>query len=302
MSVFSRELFSFVEIARERSIRKAAEKLNISSSALSRQMRLLEQDLGARLLIRTVKGIRLTEHGQVTLKQAEEWLADSNHLRARLRSKEAGPDRILRIGAMECFSASLIPTLFRRLNAVGLANRIEVKVAGTDVLVRDLREDRLDLIVAFNAHQSHDIRVISETVCRIGMIYSPELCEVGQSEVSISSCLDWPICLPDKNLSLHHRLLAEILKQRKDANIIATSNSVEFIREMVVRGEAISFLTWFDIRDAASSRAARYVPLSDKRLTEIVSICVSGTAALTEPLALIARQAEDVIGELSGSV
>jgi len=68
---FSREIYSFIEIARERSIRCAADKLNISSPALSRQMRLLETDFGTRLIERSVTGTHLTDAGRVLLRQAE---------------------------------------------------------------------------------------------------------------------------------------------------------------------------------------------------------------------------------------
>ena len=102
MSAFSREFFTFVEVARERSIRRAAEKLNLSASALSRQMQILEQTFGARLFVRMPQGVQLTEQGQVLLAQAERWLDDESALRAALQQAGGGGAGTLRLGVMEC--------------------------------------------------------------------------------------------------------------------------------------------------------------------------------------------------------
>ena len=58
------KLKSFYEIAISRSISKASAKLNISQSALSRQIQDLEYDLKTPLFIRHQKGVRLTEQGE----------------------------------------------------------------------------------------------------------------------------------------------------------------------------------------------------------------------------------------------
>lgn len=71
MSAFSREFFTFIEVAREQSIRRAAEKLNMSASALSRQMQILEQAFGTSLFARVPQGVRLTEQGEILLVQAQ---------------------------------------------------------------------------------------------------------------------------------------------------------------------------------------------------------------------------------------
>lgn len=71
MSALTKEIRSFVVIAHEKSVRKAAEKLHIAASALSRQMNILEEDFGTQLLVRLPKGIELTEQGQALYKQAQ---------------------------------------------------------------------------------------------------------------------------------------------------------------------------------------------------------------------------------------
>ncbi len=299
MPEFSRELYSFVEIARERSIRKAADKLNIASSALSRQMRLLESDVGVQLFSRRIKGVELTDQGRIFLKQAEAWLEQGNRLRADLSRASAGGEKVFRIGAMECLARSLVPELAHRVREECKTDRTEAKIGGTSALTDALRENALDLIVAFNVLHSQDVRVVSEVPSRIGMVYSPALCEITEDKVRISQCLDWPICLFDESFSLYTRLHAEILKQRKSAQILASSNSVGVIREMVARGECVSILSWFDVRADVLAGRVRFVPLQDKRLVERLCICVSGTRPFDRDLAFAARQARKIVDDLA---
>lgn len=299
MAEFSREIYSFIEIAREKSIRKAAEKLNISSSALSRQMQILETDLGVSLLVRSVTGVELTEQGRTLLRQVEKWLDDGNRLRAELSRTQRKVEKVLRIGAMECFADTLMPDLFRHVHSNAIADRIEVTFGGTDALVRDLHDDRLDMIVAFNVQQSQTVRVVAEHPCRIGMIYSPSLTEIPEPEIPISFSLQWPICLPDQNLSLHTRLYAEILKQRRRVDIVAVSNSLEFIRELVSRGNCVSFLTWFDVRNRVDHGQIAFVPLTQKRLVERLCLCVSGSRRYTRELAGLAEETMSIIAALA---
>ena len=88
MSILAKEVFSFIEIVRSQSVRGAAERLNISASALSRQLRLLEEDLGVVLVIRHSNGVRATPQGEQLLAHAERMIALENGLRDEVRTAE----------------------------------------------------------------------------------------------------------------------------------------------------------------------------------------------------------------------
>lgn len=62
----------FLTVAQEKNITRAAEKLFLAQPPLSRQMKLLEQELGVTLFIRGKRQIRLTEEGYYLKQQAEE--------------------------------------------------------------------------------------------------------------------------------------------------------------------------------------------------------------------------------------
>ena len=299
MPEFSRELYSFVEIARERSIRRAADRLNIASSALSRQIRLLEADMGTRLIERRVTGIELTEAGRQLLEQAREWIEDSNRLRTGFRAPGQDLARTLRIGTMECFAGNLMPDVISHLHSSGLADRVEIRVGGTDTLLGMLQEDHLDIVVAFNVHVSQAIRVVAEQTCRLGLVISPRLFDPAASDIPLSRALDWPICLPDESLSSHVRLQAEILKQHAAPDIRATSNSIACIRALCLHAECASFLSWLDVREEVQAGRLRFIPLADRRLSERICITVSGERPYSATKAKLAKMLSAQIARLA---
>lgn len=83
----------FTVVAEHRHFGRAAESLRVAQPSLSRQIRHLEQQLGARLLDRTPQGSRLTEAGEVFLPQAKALLQSAAQAAARTRAA-AQPSRI----------------------------------------------------------------------------------------------------------------------------------------------------------------------------------------------------------------
>lgn len=88
----------FTEVARSGSIRKASEELHVATSAVSRQIKKLEDELGTPLFERFSDGLRLTSAGEIVLRHAKETLQDfevmksiSVTFRERIRAASISP-------------------------------------------------------------------------------------------------------------------------------------------------------------------------------------------------------------------
>ena len=88
----------FLVIIEEGSLRRAAERLHISQSAVTRQIQLLEHDLGGQILERASSGVRPTIGGQALARKARGLLADYDSVMAEIRSLVRGESDRLRIG------------------------------------------------------------------------------------------------------------------------------------------------------------------------------------------------------------
>ena len=277
MSAFSREFFSFVEVAREGSIRRAAEKLNVSASALSRQMQLLEQDFGTRLFARIPQGVQLTEQGRTLLRQAEKWLDDEGGLRAAMRAAPAEIGTPLRLGVMEC----LVPFLRAGLPPDD-GPPLKVTVGGTASLVDGLRANQLDAAIAFNVPRIPELRVHAERDDDLGLVYAPGMAPAGVPPYRLEQCLDHPLCLPDMGLSVWPRLNAEIYRARADPRIVLRSNSIALILDFVAAGRGVSFLNWLDVALGVERGELHFAHLANRRLLDRLSL-VTATNAPPRP-------------------
>lgn len=101
----------FTTAAEELHFGRASRRLNILPSALSRNIRLLEEKLGIRLFSRTTRSISLTKSGHIFLTEAKSILRHIEESVEKTRNGADAKDRVFRIGAMDSAATGLMPQL-----------------------------------------------------------------------------------------------------------------------------------------------------------------------------------------------
>src|SRR5258707_1503961 len=99
----------FVAVAEELHFGRAAYRLGMLPPALGRHIRLLEDDLGTRLLARTTRNVALTEDGAMLLEEARSLLSQADGLAVRFRARGRSQAATLRLGAIDSAAAGLVP-------------------------------------------------------------------------------------------------------------------------------------------------------------------------------------------------
>lgn len=84
------QLESFVAVAEEGHVGRAAKRLRVSQPPLTRRIRSLEDELGVPLFERTPKGMRLSDHGRALLPEVRDVLGRLARLREAVRTARAG--------------------------------------------------------------------------------------------------------------------------------------------------------------------------------------------------------------------
>ena len=136
----------FVTTAEFEHIGRAAERLHISQSPLSRQIRLLENELGLELFLRERQRIRLTESGKWLLGQAQKLLAHADRIR-----EEAGQRSLGRTGTLSVAFVSgaiwngVLPKLLRRFHVDFPDARLELHNMRSNVQMEAVESGRVDL-------------------------------------------------------------------------------------------------------------------------------------------------------------
>jgi LysR family transcriptional regulator, transcriptional activator of nhaA len=107
----------FRAIATEGTLTRAAERLNLSQSALSIQLRSLEDSIGQSLFLRQNKALVLTEAGRIALEYAESIFRAGEEMMAVLRNEAPGKRRVVRLGAVATLSRNFQIALLKPLLA-----------------------------------------------------------------------------------------------------------------------------------------------------------------------------------------
>jgi DNA-binding transcriptional LysR family regulator len=139
-----RQIRYALAVAKERSFTKAATRLSISQSAVSEQVKLLEDRIGFALFRRTGRGIEPTERGRMFLYEAERVVTDLMNLSDVARRLSGVGIEALIIGIGSGLAPVLLPRMFPP-GSFPTNLHLEIKTAPTRVIFDELYDDRIDL-------------------------------------------------------------------------------------------------------------------------------------------------------------
>ena len=156
-----RHLRYFVAIAEERSFTRAAERLWVAQPGLSTQMRRLEAELGVRLFERHTRGVDLTQAGELFLERARLTLVAAETAAATGRDLDAGVIGTVRLGLASGARWHLASDLIQQFGRARPGVELSVLEAYGGMLSRELRDGRLDALLAPTGHASADLRTLA---------------------------------------------------------------------------------------------------------------------------------------------
>jgi DNA-binding transcriptional LysR family regulator len=137
----------FLTVADELHFGRAAERLHLSTSAVSRAVKELEQELRTPLLIRRYHRLELTAAGQVLAARARAVLADFERIRAEILALSNTVPRVLRLGAPQPVPPPLLDTVVAAAEKVCPGIVVEVELQPSAGVLTELRAGRLDVAV-----------------------------------------------------------------------------------------------------------------------------------------------------------
>ncbi len=190
-----RHIAAFVEIVRQRSLKRAADQLNLTQPAISRTLSELEEISGATLLNRGRAGVTLTARGEYFHSFAQKSLAALEQGFSGLDAAGGGEAAEIRVGALPSVAARLMPAVAVDLMAL-TPIRLVIADGSHEHLVAQLRAGLLDLVIgrlgapesmlglSFTQLYLEDVAV----VVRPGhpLIANPDIRRIG----------DWPVIYP----------------------------------------------------------------------------------------------------------
>lgn len=144
-----RDIEYFKVVAEHRHLGRAAEALGLSQPALSKSLRRLEHELGAKLVSRTPKGVELTAEGMALLGRARELHLSFQAVAEEIRDVGRGRVGHVRIGAGPVSSVEMLVKALVPLIEESPKITYDIVVSDNDLMIPALRRGDLDVIVGY---------------------------------------------------------------------------------------------------------------------------------------------------------
>ncbi|MEO0607166.1 MAG: LysR family transcriptional regulator [Pseudomonadota bacterium] len=255
-------LLYFKQAIRDGSIRKAADRLQVASSAVNRQLLQLESDLGVELFERLPRGIRPTAAGELLMSHIQEWSQDAEKLRQDIGRLKGGARGTIHIAAAESITTDILPQAMAKLqiNYPGIDFNL---ISGDNYLVKSaLLAKDADLVCAFDIGGTTRTETVTSVNAPIGLITHPDHVLAKQDSVSISDCLDHPIIAPTQSW-LNHSVLKDLIENPDlPFQIAARVERIGMLRNLVRSNLGIAFLSPIGLRQDILDKKLAWRPLS----------------------------------------
>ena len=208
------QLRCFVAVGKELHFGRAAQRLEMMPASLSRFIRILEEDLGVRLLNRSTRNVSLTAEGAIFFDEASKLIDQFDALGQRFKVGLKDERRTLRIGAIDSAARGLVPALLNLFIPLHPTSDIHIIEDKTINLIPKLKSGWLDMIF-IRAPQAIDaslaIRCITRESCVLAVPSNHPL--AGRSQVAVGDFQHEAMIIPDRRTRPHsHELTMSVFK------------------------------------------------------------------------------------------
>jgi len=240
-----RHLRYFVAVAEAQNVLRAAtQKLHVSQPAVSRQIRDLEDELGVQLFERTGKSVRLTDAGQVFLKEARTVLERTNEAVRNVRVFAQAGETELHIGYTPIFRTQIVSPALRAFQQAMPKVHVKLHDWTSEKIVTSLRDGRLQL--AFigrpaKRREFHDLRFEELLREQVHLAVPPTHPLAQRRSVSLGDAAREPfVGLTHEDFPDYHAYLAAIFAPVKNKpRVIEEHDSMTSVISAVEAGTGV---------------------------------------------------------------
>jgi DNA-binding transcriptional LysR family regulator len=241
-----RQLRYALAVSKERSFTQAAKRLNISQSAVSEQVKLLEEEIGFELFRRTPRGIEATERGRTFLYESERVVGDLLTLTDTARRLKGALSDTITIAMGSGMAQIFIPRIFANLKEDLPGIRLEILTAPTKNIFSELHEERIDAGIAI---ESDPERLPSGLVfdrlidAEMTLIMAPKHALARSKQpVDIGRLVAEPIVMSELSVGYGQVVMSLFTDLGIRPNVLAIVDNIETIKTIVQSGGGIAIV------------------------------------------------------------
>lgn len=292
MPAFSRFLRYFMAVGRLGSIRKAADELNVSASAIDRQILNVEADLGMPLFERLPTGLRLTAAGEIMMGSGAQWQKNMADVRAQIEDLRGLKQGHVEIAIIDALAKGYIPAAIQSIQSRYPGITIGLKVLNNDAVRMAIANSEVDFGIFFEPQSYRGLTVRAFVEVVLGFLTPAGHPFGAQREARFSACVGSALVVPVEPLAVCQQIAVLEGTTGVVLNKKVTSDNIQMITSLVLQGVGIGILTSLDVITEVKRGLLSFTRVSDPILRPMVlALC---TAAARKP----SYAADLVLGEI----
>ncbi|MFB9948430.1 LysR family transcriptional regulator [Rhizobium puerariae] len=258
----------FAAVARLGSIRKASEELHIATSALSRQIKKLEDELGITLFERLPEGLRLTGAGRIVLRHARSTLQNYEVMRGELGDLEGKITGRIPIACLDSLVISFLPQYLMEFIRRHPAVDFRVRTENYTNIFRLVADDEVDIGITFDIARPGDIKLLSSVRMPIMAIVARGHPLARMSSVTLEQCAQFKLLLQLDNNVTSRMFSLELGTLERNARALIATNNQMLLKPLIISGEGVAFYTPLGFHEELLKGDVVAVPIAGVRTEE----------------------------------
>ena len=252
----------FNAVRGEGSIRGASRKLNVASSAVSRQIQKLEEAVEAPLFERQNDGLKLTEAGELLARHVTTVLQDATRFEDELAQFKGGRRGQIEIAAVEGLTHEFLPVVIEKILSEHPYVKFKVHSMGTHFIPKAIADGDCDVGIAFSITGTPEIEQLAYGQFHIGAIVNPDHSLAKRRQIDLLDALQFPWILGNENLSIRPLLEPTLRKLGQSAPTIIETDSLELMKQLALRSLGIAFQSVFGFEDEINNGNLVHIPVA----------------------------------------
>ena len=256
-----RQLKYFVKVAEQSSFSEAARLLNITQSTLSQQIKQLEEELDAALLIRDNRHVRLTDVGQAFLPRAKKTLAEADTSLDKIRDVKGVVTGTLVIGTTYTFSP-LLGDMVRAFIGQHPGVKIVIKCHPVEQLMSMLINQDVDVVFSYRSLENYnEIESYTLFYNRLSAVMSDTHPLASRTSLRLSDLSRCHMALPAEGMQARNVFDSMIEQGTEQFKVQVVVNDISMLLDLVASSHLVTVLSQATIK---RGRGLVAIPLAGK--------------------------------------
>jgi DNA-binding transcriptional LysR family regulator len=256
------QLDAFVEVARRGSVSRAAEALYVTQPSLTARLKGLEQELDAKLFVRSQRGMRLSDAGRAFLPYAERTLDTISSGRRLLAELARGESGQLALGAAPAVSTYVLPRILTRFRRTHPKVALAVRTGHSEEVLELVLSEQVQIGLG-RALRHPQVEAIPLYEDELVLVVDPRHRFASEEEVDPDELSEVQLILFDRTSS-YHRLTSEFFE---DVGAVPRGvmelDNIDAAKKMVEQGLGLAFLPHTAVAGELANGSLRAVTLAE---------------------------------------